>query len=278
MNASELFKAGRLSEAIDLQIKEVKANPADKGRRIFLFELLAFAGDLDRARRQIEAVSYEEAELEATVATYRALLESEQARRRTFEQAVKPEFLIDPPYHIRLRIDAAINYLTDDNDLAGSSKLLASAQTASSKCTVMLDGKIYEDFHDADDLFGPTLEVMTKGHYYWLALEQVESLAINPPKFPRDMLWVPARLKVKDGPEGRSSCRPSIRGRGATPTTRSSSGARPTGGPSTTARSAASARRSSSPARRAAPSSNGESCRSWPSSEASGPPPPDREP
>ena len=37
MNASELFKAGRLTEAIDAQIKEVKAQPGDQARRVFLF-------------------------------------------------------------------------------------------------------------------------------------------------------------------------------------------------------------------------------------------------
>jgi type VI secretion system protein ImpE len=54
MNASELFKTGMLSDAIAAQVQEVKSHPADHGRRLFLFELLAFAGDLDRARKQIE--------------------------------------------------------------------------------------------------------------------------------------------------------------------------------------------------------------------------------
>jgi len=56
MNATDLFKAGRLQAAIDAQIQEVKAKPADHGRRLFLFELCAFAGDLERARRQIDAL------------------------------------------------------------------------------------------------------------------------------------------------------------------------------------------------------------------------------
>src|SRR5262245_43141677 len=60
MSASEAFKAGRLQEAIDAQIQEVRAHPADHGKRLFLFELAAFAGDLDRARRQIDAVKYDD--------------------------------------------------------------------------------------------------------------------------------------------------------------------------------------------------------------------------
>ena len=81
MNATELFKAGSLKEAIEAQTQEVKANPTDPGRRLFLFELLAFAGDLDRARRQIEAVRYDEPERDTAVQRYRRLLDSEAARR-----------------------------------------------------------------------------------------------------------------------------------------------------------------------------------------------------
>ena len=34
MTASELFKAGRLREAVAAQLQEVKAHPADEGRRL----------------------------------------------------------------------------------------------------------------------------------------------------------------------------------------------------------------------------------------------------
>jgi protein involved in temperature-dependent protein secretion len=60
MSASELFKQGRLKEALDTQLQEVKAQPGNHGKRLFLFELASFAGDLERARRQIDAVEYPE--------------------------------------------------------------------------------------------------------------------------------------------------------------------------------------------------------------------------
>jgi type VI secretion system protein ImpE len=202
VNATELYKEGKLSEAIDAQIKDVKANPADQAKRLFLFELLSFSGDLDRARRQIEAITYDEPELVASVNTYRSLLESEQARRRSFEQGVKPEFIVDPPLHVRIRIDAAINYLTEDRNPPGAADLLAKAAQASPSATVLLNGEPYENFHDADDLFGPVLEVMARGKYFWVPLEQIESVAMNPPRFPRDLVWIPARLQIKNGPQG----------------------------------------------------------------------------
>ncbi len=50
MEAAELYRAGRLDEAIAAQIAAVKAAPTDADRRYFLFGLLAFTGDWERAR------------------------------------------------------------------------------------------------------------------------------------------------------------------------------------------------------------------------------------
>jgi len=55
-SAKEMLDAGDLRGAIAATTGDVKKNPTDTQRRIFLFELLCFAGDWDRAEKQIEAV------------------------------------------------------------------------------------------------------------------------------------------------------------------------------------------------------------------------------
>src|SRR5205823_4087088 len=65
-----------------------------------------------------------------------------------------------------------------------------------------LNGKPADGLRDCDDLFGPVLEVFAQGAYYWLSLEQVEAVTANPPKYPRDLVWFPVKLSVKDGPAG----------------------------------------------------------------------------
>ena len=200
MNATELYRAGRLAEAVDAQIQAVKAAPADHAKRLFLFELLAFAGDLDRARRQIDAVNYGQMELDTAVLNYRKLLDAEQARRRVFREGIMPQFLVPPPEHVGPRLEA-VNRLRA-NEPAEAAKLLEQANEAAPAVRGLLNGKPFDLLRDADDLFGPVLEVMAHGDYYWLPLEQVVSLTLNPPKFPRDLLWVPAKLAVKDGPAG----------------------------------------------------------------------------
>src|SRR5262249_24875746 len=151
---------------IDAQIQEVKANPADHGKRLFLFELLAFAGDLERAKRQIDAIQYGEMERDTAVLAYRKLLDSEEKRRRLFAAGLKPEVLKEPPEPLLLRLEA-VNRLRE-NRPAEAAELLAKAQGPAVKGT--LNDKPFESLRDCDDLFAGVLEVMSQGKYYWLPL------------------------------------------------------------------------------------------------------------
>ncbi|MBI3408955.1 MAG: hypothetical protein HY040_11445 [Planctomycetes bacterium] len=200
MNATELFKAGQLQQAVDAQVLAVKGKPADQGARIFLFELICFTGDLDRAQRQIDAVKYEEVEREASVQAYRKLLEAERLRRRLFSESLKPKFLSDPPEHVVWRLEALT--CLRGNQTTQATELIAKADEAAPSLAGQLNGQGFQGLRDCDDVFGPIMEVMAHGDYYWVPLEQIESLALNPPKSPRDLLWAPARLEVRDGPAG----------------------------------------------------------------------------
>jgi type VI secretion system protein ImpE len=200
MTPSELFKQGRLREATDAQLQEVKAKPADHGRRLFLFELAAFAGDLDRARRQIDAVSYDQPELQAAVGNYRQLLDAEQKRRRLLSESLAPKFLIDAPEHAKLRLEA-VNRMREGRH-AEAAELLNRANAGADALKGTLNGKAFTALRDADDLFGTVLEVLARGEYFWVPLEQVEAVALNAPAYPRDLIWLPARLTLTDGQEG----------------------------------------------------------------------------
>lgn len=194
MNANDLYKAGKLKEAIDAQIQEVKSKPADHTKRLFLFELLAFAGDLDRAKKHIELIEYPEMELMAAVTSYRRLLDSEEARRNLFKNGVAPRFFEAQPDHVHVRLEA-INRLRENN-LAEAAALTAKANQLTPQLTGKLNDKPFASFRDADDLLAGILEVFAQGGYYWVPFEQVENLNVAVPKTPRDLLWRSARLEM----------------------------------------------------------------------------------
>jgi type VI secretion system protein ImpE len=200
MNAGALYKAGQLQQAIDAQVQEVKKNPADPDRRVFLFELLVFAGDLDRARRQLDAVNYGQMDRDQAVLTYRLALAAEQARRQFFREGGSPKFLSDPPEHAKLRLEAADRLR--EQHWAEAADLLTRADEARPPVQGLLNGKPFTSLRDADDLFASVLEVLFQGSYGWVPFEQIESVALKTPQFPRDLLWFPARLQMRDGTKG----------------------------------------------------------------------------
>ena len=126
--------------------------------------------------------------------SYRKLIDSEQARRDLFTRGVAPGFFGEPSEHLRLRLEA-VNRLRE-NAPAEAAELLARAAEATPPVRGQLNGQPFQDLRDADDLFGGVLEVMAQGRYFWAGLEQVRLVAMNPPRFPRDLLYIPAHLEL----------------------------------------------------------------------------------
>jgi type VI secretion system protein ImpE len=162
MNSQELFKAGRLSDAIKALGMEVRDNPTDTRRRTFLFELLCFAGEFDRADKQLEVLGQAGPNSEMGVLLYRSALFAERQRQDLFDRG---EF----PHRDGVEEPAR----------AGS-----------------LNGKPFESFKDADPRIGARLEIFAAGNYMLLPLEHVASIQIEAPKRLRDLLWTPAAVRT----------------------------------------------------------------------------------
>lgn len=198
MDANQLFDAGRLSEAIAAQTQAVKSQAADVGRRTFLFELLCFAGDLERADKQLDVIAQQSVEAEAAAQLYRNILQAERARRALFAQGARPTFLIDPPESIHHLLEA-VNRLRETN-LAAAKVALDAAEEARPERPGKLNGETdFDDFRDCDDLFGAVLEVFVGPEYCWVPVEQLAALEVAPPERPRDLLWSACQVTLNDG-------------------------------------------------------------------------------
>jgi len=90
MNPQELFRAGRLTDAIKALSAELRDNPTDVRRRTFLFELLCFAGEYERADKQLEVLAQAGPQSEMGVLLYRSALFAERQRQDVFERGEFP--------------------------------------------------------------------------------------------------------------------------------------------------------------------------------------------
>jgi len=161
VTARELLKAGKLDEAIETLGAELRKDPTDVQRRVFLFELLGFAGEYERAEKQLDIAGQGGREASLGALLYRSALHAEKNRAEMFESQLFP---------------------------AGG----AEPKPVSGK----LNGLPFQEMSDADPRLGRRLEVFAAGQYLWIPLEHVASLQISPPKRLRDLLWTPAIVKT----------------------------------------------------------------------------------
>ena len=200
MTPRELLEEGRLAAAIEQLGQEVKAHPGDGRRRTFLFELLCFAGDYDRAERQLDVIGHQSESAEIGVDIYRKILTAERARMRLFTEGAMPAFMMEPPAYAALHLEAI--ECVRKGQPGHARALLEQAETSRPRVRGRADDRSFDDFRDGDDRFGPFLEVILAEKYAWVPVEQIERLQIAPPKMLRDLLWTIARLECRNGPRG----------------------------------------------------------------------------
>lgn len=159
MGANELLRAGQLDEAVDTLTAELRDNPTDTRRRTFLFELLCFAGNYERAERQLDALAGDGRQAEMGALLYRSALHAERTRQEMFRKNDYPRSPAPRP------VSGTIN------------------------------GRPFQSLTDADPRIGARLEIFAAGQYTWIPLEQIVSVRMEAPKRLRDLLWSPAIVR-----------------------------------------------------------------------------------
>jgi type VI secretion system protein ImpE len=154
--ARELYREGRLGEAIGSLQTYLRDRPSDTAARVFLFELLCFAGDFARAGRQLYALSSNDGEHKNLVALYGAALEAETARQESAPAAES--------------VPAAVG---------GT-----------------LNGRPFTRLADADEILGARLEFIAAGEFHRVPFAFISRIEIAPPARLRDLYFLPAAVQT----------------------------------------------------------------------------------
>ena len=197
MTPMELFTAGRLADAVTA-LRHDDITPSGE-RRLFLSDLLLVSGDIDQARRELDAVLPGDSDaLRDFIEGYHLLLDAEAKRQRLTVDAV-PTFVTEVPRHARLRLEA-IQALRAGRPQSASERIdRANAVTPCIRGHV--DGREFEALCDGDDRFASVLEVLTGGDYVWIPFEELRRVRLGKIESPRDQFFIPARVHLRDGSE-----------------------------------------------------------------------------
>ena len=162
MTPLALYREGKLREAIKALGEELRSNPLDARRRTFLFELLSFAGQYDRAEKQLDLLAGANREAAAGTLLYRSALHAERTRQSMFANHESPPVKQEPGH--------------------GG----------------VWNGKPFREFGDSDPRIGANLEVFLAGSYTWIPIHFLRRLEIEAPTNLRDLLWARARVETSE--------------------------------------------------------------------------------
>ena len=206
MNALELLRKGEIEQALAELQNQVRRNPASFKDRVFLFQLLVVMGEWDRALTQLNVTGELDAAALAMVQTYREALRCEVFRREVSAGKRVPLVFGQPQAWVAHLIES---FRLLARGRAAQSQALReqafeAAPVRSGAITVGDKAGVPERFSwiaDADPRFGPVLEAIINGRYYWVPFENVRRLDIEPPADLRDVVWMPAHFEWTNGGE-----------------------------------------------------------------------------
>jgi type VI secretion system protein ImpE len=197
MTAKELVQQGKLDEARELLSKEIRAKPTDGKLRVFLFQLLAVQGEWEKALTQLNVAADLDPSVLLMAQVCRPAIAIEALRREIFAGNRSPLLLGEPEDWISWLLEA--NKMLAQGHAQASAELREKAFETAPATSGTINGQAFEWIADADQRFGPILEAMIDGKYYWLPMHRIGKIEIEPPTDLRDLVWAPATITLSTG-------------------------------------------------------------------------------
>jgi type VI secretion system protein ImpE len=196
MDAASLLKDGNLAECKTQLFNAIKKDPSNVELRIFLFQLSCINQDWTRAQSQLDVLKDLSDSTLAMVNTYEQLIECELKREKVLSGKNEPTCFGEPSEWLAHYVKAYKYYC--DNDLNQAHLLLQQANDIAPAISGSINEEQFEWLSDGDVRFGPAIEVMLNGGYYWLPLEYINEINFEPVDDLRDLVWRAANLTLKN--------------------------------------------------------------------------------
>lgn len=197
MSAEELVQAGDPEAALNELQQRVRTRPADAELRIFLFQLLAVLGQWKRALNQLEVIRDLNTEAWPLVHAYREAINGEMHRQAVFQGKARPLVLGEPQEWMAMLIEA--QQALARGETAQFQSLNAQAFEQAPASAGKINDEPFEWLADADQRFGPVLEMFFNEQYYWVPQQAIKVLRTEEPSDLRDLIWLPAEVTWTNG-------------------------------------------------------------------------------
>ncbi len=192
----QFTSADPLSQLAELQAR-IRKEPQRVDLRIFLFQVYCLQAAWTKAGSQLQVIEGLDAQALPMVQTYREALRCELLRRSVFAGTRTPLVLGDPQDWLAWLLEA--NRLQAQGHLDQARELRAQAMDAAPATSGSINGEPFEWLADADSRLGPVLEAVLNGKYYWIPMQRLTRVEVDPPADLRDLVWTPVTLTFTSG-------------------------------------------------------------------------------
>ncbi len=197
MDARQRLLDGDPRGALEALKTEVRKAPRDAKLRTFLFQMFCVFGEWDRALTQLTVAAELDPAALPMAETYRTLIRCEMVRDGVFAGTRTPTLFGHPLPWVPLLVEANRALAGGAHDAAA--RLRDDAFDQADAVPGSADGTPFDWIADADPRLGPVLEAVLDGTYYWIPLQHVAAIRIEPPADLRDQVWLPVDFTWTNG-------------------------------------------------------------------------------
>ena len=197
MTAKELVQQAKLTDALQALTLEVRSAPNDPKLRVFMFQLLAVMGQWERAANQLQVCNDQDPKTLLMAQVCGPALAAENLRAEIFAGKRTPLLLGEPEEWIGWLLQADKHFA--EGQYAAAAELREKAFEAAPATSGAINGVPFEWLADADQRFGPMLEAIVDGKYYWVPFSRLKQVTLDAPSDLRDLVWIPGILTLSAG-------------------------------------------------------------------------------
>lgn len=199
--AQDLIKEGKPAEALAALQAEVRSAPNDAKKRVFLFQLLSVLGQWERAATQLKVANDLDASTLLMAQVCGPALAAENLRSEIFAGRRTPLLLGEPEEWLGSLLQAHKHFSQGQYEAARAlrEKAFEEAPATGGIIKTREGETAFEWIADADQRFGPILEAIIDGKYYWVPFNRIREITLEAPTDLRDLVWLPAILMLSAG-------------------------------------------------------------------------------
>lgn len=196
-DAATAVASGDVAGARAALIDAVRTSPGDVGARMFLWQVMALAGEWDKATTQLRSLASLSGESQMLSTVYGQALGQEKLRAEAYAgRGAFPVLVASSPW-----IEGVAQSLAAEarGEAAEAERLRGEAFDAAGDTPGEADGRSFTWVADVDMRLGPCFEAIVSGRWGLVPFEAVQRIKTEGARDLRDVIWLPVEMSLRSG-------------------------------------------------------------------------------